>query len=84
MARALHDQGPRRSKPFISVNCAALPESLMEAELFGYERGAFTGAVATKEGRIELAEDGTLFLDEIATLRRRCRASCCGCWRSGR
>jgi DNA-binding NtrC family response regulator len=68
VARALHDQGPRRSKPFISVNCAALPESLMEAELFGYERGAFTGAVATKEGRIELAEEGTLFLDEIATL----------------
>jgi DNA-binding NtrC family response regulator len=68
VARALHDQGPRRSKPFIGVNCAALPESLMEAELFGYERGAFTGAVATKEGRIELAEEGTLFLDEIATL----------------
>jgi len=68
VARALHDQGPRRSKPFIGVNCAALPESLMEAELFGYERGAFTGAVATKEGRIELAEGGTLFLDEIATL----------------
>src|SRR6202050_4534217 len=68
VARALHDQGPRRSKPFISVNCAALPESLMEAELFGYERGAFTGAVAAKEGRIELANHGTLFLDEIATL----------------
>jgi DNA-binding NtrC family response regulator len=68
VARALHEQGPRRSRPFISVNCAALPESLMEAELFGYERGAFTGAVATKEGRVELANKGTLFLDEIATL----------------
>ena len=68
VARALHDQGPRRSRPFISVNCAALPESLMESELFGYERGAFTGAVAAKEGRIELANHGTLFLDEIATL----------------
>jgi DNA-binding NtrC family response regulator len=68
VARALHDQGPRRTKPFIGVNCAALPESLMEAELFGYERGAFTGAVVAKEGRIELAEGGTLFLDEIATL----------------
>jgi transcriptional regulator with PAS, ATPase and Fis domain len=68
VARALHEQGPRRTKPFISVNCAALPETLMEAELFGYERGAFTGAVATKEGRIELANHGTLFLDEIATL----------------
>jgi len=68
VARALHEQGPRRTKPFISVNCAALPETLMEAELFGYERGAFTGAVATKVGRIELANHGTLFLDEIATL----------------
>ena len=68
VARALHDQSPRRTKPFISVNCAALPESLMESELFGYERGAFTGAVAAKEGRIELANHGTLFLDEIATL----------------
>jgi len=68
VARALHDQSPRRARPFISVNCAALPESLMESELFGYERGAFTGAVATKEGRIELANRGTLFLDEIATL----------------
>jgi DNA-binding NtrC family response regulator len=68
VARALHDQSPRRGRPFISVNCAALPESLMESELFGYERGAFTGAVATKEGRIELANRGTLFLDEIATI----------------
>jgi len=68
VARALHDQSPRRGRPFISVNCAALPEGLMEAELFGYERGAFTGAVAMKEGRIELAHGGTLFLDEIATL----------------
>jgi len=68
VARALHEQGPRRTKPFVSVNCAALPETLMEAELFGYERGAFTGAVATKEGRVELANHGTLFLDEIATL----------------
>jgi transcriptional regulator with PAS, ATPase and Fis domain len=68
VARALHEQSPRRSKAFIGVNCAALPEGLMEAELFGYERGAFTGAVAMKEGRIELAHQGTLFLDEIATL----------------
>jgi DNA-binding NtrC family response regulator len=68
VARALHDQSPRRGRAFISVNCAALPEGLMEAELFGYERGAFTGAVAAKEGRVELAHGGTLFLDEIATL----------------
>lgn len=68
VARALHEQSPRRSRAFVSVNCAALPEGLMEAELFGYEKGAFTGAVGTKEGRIELAHQGTLFLDEIATL----------------
>jgi DNA-binding NtrC family response regulator len=68
VARAIHDAGPRRDRPFVSVNCAALPETLMEAELFGYERGAFTGAVATKEGRIELAHRGTLFLDEIGAL----------------
>jgi DNA-binding NtrC family response regulator len=68
VARALHEESPRRTREFISVNCAALPEGLIEAELFGYERGAFTGAVATKEGRIELAHQGTLFLDEIATL----------------
>jgi DNA-binding NtrC family response regulator len=69
-ARAIHDLSQRRNRPFISVNCAALPESLMEAELFGYEKGAFTGATATKEGRIELAQRGTLFLDEIGTLTR--------------
>src|SRR6202008_2500982 len=68
VARAIHERGPRRSRAFVSVNCAALPEALMEAELFGYERGPFTGATATKEGRIELAHGGTLFLDEIATL----------------
>jgi DNA-binding NtrC family response regulator len=68
VARAIHDESARRNRPFISVNCAALPESLMESELFGYERGAFTGAAATKEGRVELANRGTLFLDEIGTL----------------
>jgi DNA-binding NtrC family response regulator len=68
VARAIHDLSQRRNRAFASVNCAALPESLMEAELFGYEKGAFTGAVATKEGRIELAHRGTLFLDEIGTL----------------
>jgi DNA-binding NtrC family response regulator len=68
VARAIHDLSPRRDRAFVSVNCAALPETLMEAELFGYERGAFTGAVTTKEGRIELAHRGSLFLDEIGTL----------------
>ena len=68
VAHAIHDLSERRGRPFISVNCAALPETLMEAELFGYEKGAFTGATETKEGRIELANRGTLFLDEIGTL----------------
>ena len=68
VARAIHDQSPRRDRAFVSVNCAALPETLMESELFGYEKGAFTGATATKEGRIEAAHRGTLFLDEIGTL----------------
>jgi DNA-binding NtrC family response regulator len=68
VARAIHDYSPRRDRTFVSVNCAALPETLMESELFGYEKGAFTGATATKEGRIEAAHRGTLFLDEIGTL----------------
>jgi DNA-binding NtrC family response regulator len=67
VARSLHESSSRAQQPFISVNCAALPESLMEAELFGYEKGAFTGATGTKEGRFELADGGTLFLDEIGT-----------------
>jgi two-component system response regulator HydG len=65
IAQAIHDLSPRVNKPFIKVSCAALPETLLEAELFGYERGAFTGAMARKEGRFELADGGTLFLDEI-------------------
>jgi transcriptional regulator with GAF, ATPase, and Fis domain len=68
VARAIHDQSQRRDRAFVSVNCAALPETLMESELFGYEKGAFTGATTTKEGRIEAAHRGTLFLDEIGTL----------------
>ena len=65
IAQAIHDLSPRVNKPFIKVSCAALPETLLEAELFGYERGAFTGAIARKEGRFELANGGSLFLDEI-------------------
>jgi nitrogen regulation protein NR(I) len=68
VARALHENSSRHDKPFIKVNCAAIPKDLMEAELFGHERGAFTGAVASKPGRFELASGGTLFLDEIGEL----------------
>ena len=68
VADAIHNASPRRLKPMIKVSCAALPETLLEAELFGYEKGAFTGANARKEGRFELANGGTLFLDEIGEI----------------
>jgi two-component system, NtrC family, response regulator AtoC len=68
VARAVHDGSKRKGKPFIKVICAALPETLIESELFGYEKGAFTGAAASKPGRFELAEGGTIFLDEIGDL----------------
>src|SRR5438045_8518550 len=67
-ARALHEHSSRAQQPFVPINCAAIPETILESELFGYERGAFTGAVARKEGRIERAQGGTLFLDEIGEL----------------
>ena len=68
VARALHRHGPRRDKPFIAINTAAIPKDLLESELFGHERGAFTGAAATRRGRFEQAELGTLFLDEIGDM----------------
>jgi formate hydrogenlyase transcriptional activator len=67
-ARALHAHGPRKAFPLVSVNCAALPPTLIESELFGHQRGAFTGAIAPRQGRFELAHHGTLFLDEIGDL----------------
>ena len=68
VARALHDFGRRRQRPFVALNCAAIPESVFESELFGHERGAFTGAVQKRVGRIEHAEGGTIFLDEIESM----------------
>lgn len=68
LAKAIHFTSPRANNPFIAINCAAIPESLLEAELFGYEKGAFTGAYTSKKGKFELADEGTLFLDEIGDL----------------
>ncbi len=67
-ARALHDSGPRARRPFVAVNCAALSETFLDRELFGYERGAFPGAVTRKAGKLDLAEGGTLFLDDVGSL----------------
>ena len=68
VAHAIHYNSPRANKPFVKVSCAALPDSLIESELFGYEKGAFTGAETRKKGRFEMAEGGTLFLDEIGDI----------------
>ena len=68
LARGLHDTSDRRGGPFVAINCAAIPENLLESELFGHEKGAFTGAVRTSEGKVELAHGGTLFLDEVGDI----------------
>lgn len=74
VARAIHNAGSRKNKPFVGVNCAAIPADLLEAELFGYEKGAFTGAVRTKPGKFELANGGTIFLDEIGDMDKAMQA----------
>ncbi len=68
VARAIHHNSPRRANRFVALNCSAIPETLLEAELFGHVRGAFTGAVANRPGRFEQAHKGTLFLDEVGTM----------------
>ena len=68
VARGVHSASPRRDRPFVKVNCAALPAELLESELFGFERGAFTGAIQHKPGKFEFANHGTMFLDEISEM----------------
>jgi len=74
VAHSIHEKSPRRENPFIVIHCTALPESLLESELFGYEKGAFTGAVKRKRGLVELAEHGTLFVDEVAEINAAVQA----------
>jgi DNA-binding NtrC family response regulator len=83
VARALHEASPIADKPLVVINCAALPETLLESELFGYEKGAFTGATGMKPGLFEVADGGTLFIDEIGELALS-RPSCYACWRMAR
>ncbi|GLI40108.1 sigma-54 dependent transcriptional regulator [Geobacter hydrogenophilus] len=74
VARAIHHWSPRKEKPFVEINCAAIPEELIESELFGHEKGAFTGAVAQKKGKFDLADGGTIFLDEIGDMSLKTQA----------
>jgi Nif-specific regulatory protein len=83
LARLIHRAGPRKDKPMIILNCAALPETLLEAELFGYEKGSFTGAMARKIGKFELADEGTLFLDEIGEMTPGMQAKLLGVLQEG-
>jgi len=77
IARAIHDRSRRKDRTFVKLNCAAIPTGLLESELFGHEKGAFTGAIIQKVGRMELADQGTLFLDEVETFPLKFSRSCC-------
>jgi DNA-binding NtrC family response regulator len=82
IARAIHNISPRFGHPFVKLNCAAIPFDLLESELFGHEKGAFTGAVAQRVGRFEMANTGTLFLDEIGTYHWPCNRNSCAFYRN--
>src|SRR5262249_49117035 len=82
IARAIHKRSHRSSRVFVSVNCAAIPPTLIPSELFGHEKGAFTGALQRRPGRFELAEGGTIFLDESESCPRTRRSRCSACCRS--
>ncbi len=84
VARAIHAQSARANKPFVAINCAALPESMLEALLFGHQKGAFTGAAQAGEGFFRAADGGTLLLDEIAEMPLQLQPSCSACFRSAK
>ena len=83
VARNLHYHSPRRQRPFVPVNCGAIPPELLESELFGHEKGSFTGAISSRAGRFELAEGGTLFLDEIGDMPLNMQVKFCAYCKSG-
>ena len=82
VAHAIHRNSPRAERPFVAINCAAIADTLLESELFGHEKGAFTGAASQKKGKVEIAEGGTLFLDEIGELAPACKPNCCASCRN--
>jgi formate hydrogenlyase transcriptional activator len=82
IAHAIHNASQRYGRAFVKLNCAAIPLDLLESELLGHEKGAFTGAIAQKIGRFEMADKGTLFLDEVGDIPPRCSRSCCVCFKN--